>query len=129
MGFSAFEERTAGNWAVTFDDGSYPNPQNLNANDVRAIRFDTIVATNDDVIGHDLGVFIDIGYGLIHFAAVNIPALSGQPGVANVDILAAIIPELSPGFWLTPQAVLGLAQYDALGSGKTIRVVAIGGYF
>lgn len=128
MGFATFDERQAGNWQVTFDDTTYPTASPLTALDVRAIRFDTILATNNDIVDHAIGVYMDFGSGAVHFAQFNIPAGSGEPGLGSVDVLAAILPLTSPGIVLEVGAIMGLAQYDALGSGKKIRVLAIGGY-
>lgn len=128
MSFGVFDERQAGNWTLQFDDTTYPTPGALTLQDVRAIRLDTIIGTNNDTVDHAVGVYLDLGTGPEHFGAFTLPANSGEPTFAAVDVLDAIIPSTSPGLVLQPGTVIGFAQYDALASGKLIRLVAFGGY-
>lgn len=128
MGFSTFDERTAQNWQIVFNDTSYPTPSPFAPPDVRASRFDTIIGTNNDTVDHTLGAYFDFGAGPVHFATVTLPAGAGEPGTPSVDVLDALIPATSPGIVLAAGSELGFAQYEALGSGKLIRIVAIGGY-
>lgn len=128
MGFQTFDERIAGNWFVVFTDSTYPNPSGLNAISQFALRFDTIMATNDDVTDHVIGVAFDLGGGPVHLGQFNVPAGAGQPGLVSVDVLLALMPATTQGLVLQPGAILYFAQYDALASGKKINISAIGGY-
>lgn len=127
MGLAIFDESVAQNVAAGIGNGDGTNHINLWGSTPSFVRFDALIASNDDTVAHNLTVWLNINATQWSLGTVVIPSGAGFTNVPPVDLIANLPLAAIGGIVLGSFNQLLISVDVAVSATKLVHVIGLGG--